>query len=219
MSILSEVYHLSFWASFTISLFEWASPCHSPIWPVCVNCHAYKIELTFVKLKIEFCLETNLDFFLAQIPQRPTEGASLGISRMESLICRNSSQLELNRTIVNSGTAGGKVGAEAKFVGKIEFHRESRSVARGCLHNQSFYHRREIWSWPNMSPHLLLLGGAVHTGVNSKQWSLVGGWWVRRISPTVGGSLLASSPTVGRSQTHCTPGRANALPPGPKPYY
>ena len=88
---------------------------------VCVNYHSYEIKLTFVKLKIEFCLKTNLDFFLAQIPQRATEGASLGISRMESLICRNSSQLEFNRTIVNSGTASGKVGARsaAKFGGKI----------------------------------------------------------------------------------------------------
>ena len=95
-------------------------------------CHGHKIQpLTLIELEIEFCLKTNLDFFLAQIPQRPTGGASLGISRMESLICRNSSQLEFNRTIVNSGTASGKVGARsaAKFGGKIEFHRESRSVA------------------------------------------------------------------------------------------
>ena len=90
-----------------------------------------KYSPTFIELEIEFGLKTNLDFFLAQIPQRPTGGASLGISRMESLICRNSSQLEFNRRIVNSGTGSGKVGARsaAKFVGKIEFNRESRSVA------------------------------------------------------------------------------------------
>ena len=108
-------------------------------------------------LEIEFCLKTNLDFFLAQIPQRPSGGASLGISRMESLICRNSSRLEFNRTIVKSGTAGGKVGAHTarNFVGKIELNRELRSVAHTGLHNQSFYHRRKIWG-SDVSDHLLL---------------------------------------------------------------
>ena len=166
-------------------------------------------------MKIEFCSKTNLDFFLAQIPQRPSGGASLGISRMESLICRNSSQLEFNRTIVNSGTASGKVGARsaAKFGGKIEFHRESRSVAHPPPSQSVILSSEENLIRADMSPHLFL--GGLHW---SKQWSLVGGWW-GRISATVGGSLLASSPTDGRSQTHCTPGRANALAPGPKPYY
>ena len=52
-----------------------------------------------IDLEIEFCLKTNLDFFPWQIPQRQTDGASLGICRIESLICRNSTQLDFNRTI------------------------------------------------------------------------------------------------------------------------
>ena len=88
-------------------------------------------------------------------------------------------------------------------------------LLRCCLHNQSFYHRRKI-SRADMSPHLLLGGVVVQS---------TGHWWVVGTvysACTVGGSLLASSPTVvGRSQTHCTPGRAPALvaPACRDPYY
>ena len=138
-------------------------------------CHGHKIQpLTLIELEIEFCLKTNLDFFLAQIPQRPTGGASLGISRMESLICRNSSQLEFNRTIVNSGTASGKVGARsaAKFGGKIEFHRESRSVAHPPPSQSVILSSEENLIRADMSPHLFLGGAALVKAV------VTGGWVV-----------------------------------------
>ena len=173
---------------------------------MCV-CHGHKIQpISFIELEIEFCLKTNLDFFFAQIPQRPTSGASLGISRMESLICRNSSQLELNRRIVNSGTASGKVGArtlQQNFFGKIELNRESRSVAHPpplLLPSQSVILSSEENFKGRYVTSLVTRRGVVQS---------TGHWWVVGTvysACTVGGSLLASSPTVvGRSQTHCTP--------------
>ena len=189
---------------------------------MCV-CHGHKIQpISFIELEIEFCLKTNLDFFFAQIPQRPTSGASLGISRMESLICRNSSQLELNRRIVNSGTASGKVGArtlQQNFFGKIELNRESRSVAHPpppLLPSQSVI----LSSEENFKGRYVTSLVTRRVVVQS-----TGHWWVVGTvysACTVGGSLLASSPTVvGRSQTHCTPGRAPALvaPACRDPYY
>ena len=146
---------------------------------MCV-CHGHKIQpISFIELEIEFCLKTNLDFFFAQIPQRPTSGASLGISRMESLICRNSSQLELNRRIVNSGTASGKVGArtlQQNFFGKIELNRESRSVAHPpplLLPSQSVI----------LSSEENFKGRYVTSLVTRRGWwckaLVTGGWWAR----------------------------------------
>ena len=65
-------------------------------------CHCHKTKQfasISIDLEIKFCLKTNLDFFPWQIPQRQRDGASLGICRIESLICRNSTQLDFNRTI------------------------------------------------------------------------------------------------------------------------
>ena len=174
---------------------------------VCVMVTKYSPSPS-LNCKLSFVWRQILISFRGKSHSGHSGGASLGISRMESLICRNSSQLEFNRTIVNSGTASGKVGARTEQQNLSEKLNRTESWDRLHtlrLHNQSFYHRRKR---AGMSPPHLLLGGV------AKHWSLVGGWWAVHISPTVGGSLLASSPTVRRSQTHCTPGRAPALAPG-----
>ena len=174
---------------------------------VCVMVTKYSPSPS-LNCKLSFVWRQILISFRGKSHSGHSGGASLGISRMESLICRNSSQLKFNRTIVNSGTASGKVGARTEQQNLSEKLNRTESWDRLHtlrLHNQSSYHRRKR---AGMSPHLLLGGVAKH-------WSLVGGWLVGSSHLTHGGwQSTGSSPTVGRSQTHCTPGRAPALAPG-----
>ena len=161
---------------------------------VCVMVTKYSPSPS-LNCKLSFVWRKILISFRGKSHSGHSGGASLGISRMESLICRNSSQLKFNRTIVNSGTASGKVGARTEQQNLSEKLNRTESWDRLHtlrLHNQSFCHRRKRAK--DMSHHLLLGGAAKH-------WSLVGGWLVGSSHLTHGGWQSTGKLTHRRTVT------------------